>query len=69
MVFEKNGIGFEWKEIVDNILDLNKTEVCPFEKIAADISEPEESYLTFKALLRKNETVPIIFRREQFISN
>lgn len=53
MVFEKNGIGSEWKEIVDNILDLNKTGVCPFEKIVADIFDPEESYVTFKALLEK----------------
>jgi hypothetical protein len=53
VVFEKKGIGFEWKEIVHNILNLNKTGVCPFEKITADISEPEESYVTFKALLEK----------------
>jgi hypothetical protein len=53
VVFEKNGIGFEWKEIVHNILDLNKVGVYPCEKIAADISDPKESYVTSKAVLEK----------------
>ena len=52
-VFEDNKIAFEWKEIVDNVLDMNKNGVCPFEKVAADISDPKESYTTFKALLEK----------------
>ena len=53
VVFKENGVGFEWKEIVDNILDMNKKGVCPFEKVAADISDPKESYLAFKVLLEK----------------
>jgi predicted RNA methylase len=40
-VFEENQILFELKEIVDNVLDLNKAGVCPFEKVAADISDPQ----------------------------
>ena len=52
-VFEDNKIMFEWKEIIDNVLDLNKAGVCPFEKVAADISDPKESYATFKTLLAK----------------
>jgi len=35
------------------ILDLNKTGVCPFKKIVSNISEPGESYLSFKVLLEK----------------
>jgi hypothetical protein len=50
VVFEENGIRHEWKALVDNILDLNKTAVCPFEKAAADISDPESAYAAFKAL-------------------
>ncbi len=53
VVFEENGVGFEWKEIVDNVLDMNKTGFCPFEKVAADISNPKECYITFKTLLEK----------------
>ena len=52
-VFEENKVAVEWKEIVDNVLDLNKTGVCPFEKVAADISDPKDSYVAFKALLEK----------------
>jgi hypothetical protein len=51
-VFEKHGIQCEWKELVDNILDLNRSSVCPFEKAAADISDPEQAYAVFKALLK-----------------
>jgi hypothetical protein len=52
-VFEDNKIMFEWKEIIDNVLDMNKAGVCPFEKVAADISDPIESFAAFKALLEK----------------
>jgi hypothetical protein len=30
-VFEEHGIPCEWKTLVDNILDLNRSGVCPFE--------------------------------------
>jgi len=49
-VFEENRIRHEWKELVKNVLDLNKSGVCPFEKAAADISDPKNAYRTFKAL-------------------
>jgi hypothetical protein len=52
-VFEDSKILFEWKEIIDNVLDLDKAGVCPFEKVAADISDPKESYAAFKTLLAK----------------
>jgi predicted RNA methylase len=52
-VFEENKLAFEWKQLVDNVLDLNKTDTCPFEKAAADISDPKDSYVAFKALLEK----------------
>jgi len=49
-VFGENGIRHEWMTLVDNVLDLNKSGVCPFEKAAADISDPEAAYRAFKAL-------------------
>jgi hypothetical protein len=49
-VFEENKVACEWKQLVDNVLDLNKTGVCPFEKAAAGISDPKDSYGAFKAL-------------------
>jgi hypothetical protein len=50
IVLEQNGIPHEWKELVDNILDLDKSGVCPFEKAADDISDPEDAYRIFRAL-------------------
>jgi hypothetical protein len=49
-VFEENGINHEWKELVANILNLNKSQVCPFEKAAAEISDPKDAYKAFKVL-------------------
>ena len=51
-VFEKQGIPCEFEELVDNILDLNRSDVCPFEKAAAGLSDPEVAYAAFKALLQ-----------------
>lgn len=51
-VLEENGVRCGWKELVDTILDLNRSDVCVFEKAAADISDPEKAYATFKALLQ-----------------
>jgi hypothetical protein len=51
-IFEEYGISYEWKELVDNILDLNRNGVCPFEKAAASISDPEQAYAAFKTLLK-----------------
>ena len=52
-LFEEHKFAFEYKQLIDNVLDLNKNGVCPFEKAAADISDPKNSYVAFKALLEK----------------
>ena len=52
-IFEENNVSFQWQQLVDNVLDLNKTGVCPFEKTATLISDPQDSYVAFKALLEK----------------
>ncbi len=54
-VFEEKGILCEWRELVDNILDFSHSGVCPFEKAAADISEPEKAYVEFKAQPHSSE--------------
>ncbi|MDI6691223.1 MAG: DUF1893 domain-containing protein [Candidatus Bathyarchaeota archaeon] len=48
--FEKNGVYHEWDELVENILDFKKAEICPFEKLATKISNPKEAYKRLKAL-------------------
>jgi hypothetical protein len=55
-VFEANEVTVAWKQIVDNVLNSEKTDVCPFEKVAADITDPRVSYAVFKALLTKMKT-------------
>ena len=47
-VFKQNKIGYHWNELVDNVLDASKKGMCPFEKAAAEISDPEKAYKTFK---------------------
>lgn len=51
--FEKQGIVLEWSELVDNILNDTKVDVCPFEKEAANIKNPEEAYDKFRLLQKK----------------
>jgi hypothetical protein len=50
-VFEENEIPCEWNTFVDNILGFNRSSVCPFEKVAEEISDPEVAYVAFKELL------------------
>jgi hypothetical protein len=49
-VFEKHAVYHEWNELVENILDVNKTRICPFEKLATEISNPKDAYRKLKAL-------------------
>lgn len=51
LLFEENNVACEWEHLVENVMDINKTGMCPFEKAAAEISNPKVSYATFKALL------------------
>jgi hypothetical protein len=55
-VFEGSKITVEWKELVDTILDTSKNDVCPFEKEAAKIINPEDAYEKFKTLQQKLKT-------------
>jgi hypothetical protein len=48
--FEKHGVYHEWDELVENILDYKKAGICPFEKLATEISNPNEAYKRLKAL-------------------
>jgi hypothetical protein len=55
-VLEKAGVTYEWKGLVDTILDTNKNDVCPFEKAAAQISSPKDAYEKFKDLQNRLKT-------------
>ena len=51
VIFKQNKISAHWNELVENVLDSSKTGMCPFEKAAAEISDPQKAYKTFKKLL------------------
>lgn len=55
-VLKQHKITFYWNELVDNVLDATKTGVCPFEKAAANVSNPQEAYKTFRALRENLKT-------------
>ncbi|MEM3551853.1 MAG: DUF1893 domain-containing protein [Candidatus Bathyarchaeia archaeon] len=47
-VLENNEVYFEWDGLVDKILNSKMDEACPFEKMAENISSPEEAYRRIK---------------------
>jgi hypothetical protein len=49
-VLQQNQIPYQYRQLVGTILNLNRTGVCPFEKTAEGISDPEKAYQAFKAL-------------------
>ena len=51
--FEENRVTYEWKELVETILDDKKQDMCPFEKEAINTTDPKEAYNRFKALQQK----------------
>lgn len=49
-VFENHAIYHEQDNLVESILDVNKVGICPFEKLATEISDPAEAHERLKAL-------------------
>jgi len=49
-VYEKYAIHHKWKGLVENILDVKKAGICPFENLATEISNPKDAYSKLKAL-------------------
>lgn len=50
---QKYTIQHEWERLVEKILAPNKTDICPFEKLADELDSPAEAYAKFKALQTK----------------
>jgi hypothetical protein len=48
-VLGNHNIAYEFDERVPSILNLSKTDVCPFEKLATKFSNPKEAYEELKA--------------------
>ena len=48
-LFKKNNIQYEFSKKVKKILNRNKTNVCPFEKLAMNSINPENAYQNLKS--------------------
>lgn len=48
-ILDNNNVFHEFEKRVPRILNLKKTDVCPFEKLVAELSSPEEAYERLKA--------------------
>lgn len=47
-VLTKNAVFYVYKKRVANVLNFAKTDVCPFEKLVARLSNPEKAYEVLK---------------------
>ncbi len=48
-VLEANNVAYRFKKKVPNILNRDKKDVCPFEKLAIDSGNSEEAYVKLKS--------------------
>jgi hypothetical protein len=48
-VLKKNSVFYEYESRVTNVLNLKRTDACPFEKLVAKLSSPEKAYEALKA--------------------
>ena len=55
-VFEKHAVYHELDNLVESVLDIDKVETCPFERLATEISDPAEAYERLKALQQSLST-------------
>lgn len=48
-ILSNNNVLHEFRKRVPRILNAKKTDVCPFEKLVAELSSPEEAYERLRA--------------------
>lgn len=51
---KENKIFLIYEKEIENILDKNKRDICPFEKIAINSRTPEEVYLKIKKIIKSS---------------
>ena len=54
-VLENNNIVYQFENKVPNILNLDKTDICPFEKLAIGSRNPKEAYRKIKSFCRAKQ--------------
>jgi len=66
-VLEDNNIIYQFESEVPNILNHDKTDICPFEKRAIGSRDPKEAYTKLKSfaesLAERNSTRPSAFNK------
>lgn len=53
-VLENNKIAYQFEDRVQSILNLDKTDICLFEKLALNSKNPKEAYEKLKSLAESN---------------
>jgi len=48
-LLERNAVYFEWDSLVENILGVDKTKTCPFEKLVDRTTDPAVAYRKLKS--------------------
>jgi hypothetical protein len=51
-LFEKYSTHVEYVDLVKNILRADRSNICPFEQLVSDVSDPGEGYKKLKKCLR-----------------
>ena len=54
-LLKKTGISLEYDTLISNVVSFDKTDICPFEKAVADISDPSEAYAKLKSICKLRE--------------
>ena len=54
-LLETSRISVEFDTLIANVLSLDKTNICPFEKTVADISDPSLAYAKLKSICQLQE--------------
>jgi len=54
-VLEGNGIFYQFENRVSNILNYNRSDVCPFEKLAIGSGNPKEVYVKLKSFAESTD--------------
>jgi hypothetical protein len=50
-MLKENKVSYRFENRVPNILNYEKTDICPFEKLVMNLTKPEEAYEKLKAFI------------------
>jgi len=55
-LLDQSRIGYEYENLVPHILNMRKTDLCPFEKIVAGSKTPKEAYERLKKAVHSSSS-------------